>query len=262
MSDVSGTDAPTDAPVEDAPVEDAPIEDAPIEDAPVDVHALDAAHAGLLERFEASLGGSVLDHAPLFGTPVIRVRRDAWRAAGELARHTLECDYLSFIAGIDWMPSPREGDEAGGDTSAPVQPQETTYGVTGSDGRFQVFARVQSTRHHWGLILKADVDETALLVQSWVPVYPGADWHERECWEMYGFVFDGHPALRHLYLPSAFEGHPLRKDYPLLARVVKPWPGLVDVEAMPDEGPDDGETAIADNSETAAVATGDEGDVG
>jgi len=39
--------------------------------------------------------------------------------------------------------------------------------------------------------------------------------------------------LRHLYLPTGFEGHPLRKDYPLLSRVVKPWPGLVDVEAMP-----------------------------
>ena len=66
----------------------------------------------------------------------------------------------------------------------------------------------------WGLTFKADVDEESLLVQSWVPVYPGADWHERECWEMFGFVFDGHPALRHLYLPSEFEGHPLRKDYP------------------------------------------------
>ena len=71
---------------------------------------------------------------------------------------------------------------------------------------------------------------------------PGADWHERECWEMFGFVFDGHPALRHLYLPSEFEGHPLRKDYPLLSRVVKPWPGLVDVEPMPGEG-DDAEAA-------------------
>ena len=66
-------------------------------------------------------------------------------------------------------------------------------------------------------------------------MYPGADWHERECWEMYGFRFEGHPNLRHIYLPSAFEGHPLRKDFPLLAREVKPWPGLVDVEAMPGE---------------------------
>jgi NADH-quinone oxidoreductase subunit C len=135
------------------------------------------------------------------------------------------------------MPAPKEGgDDAGSDTSSPVQPTETTYGAAGSEGRFQVFARVQSTSRLWGFTVKADVDEESLLVQSWVPVYAGADWHERETWEMFGFVFDGHPALRHLYLPSEFEGNPLRKDYPLLSRVVKPWPGLVDVEPMPDEG--------------------------
>ncbi len=85
------------------------------------------------------------------------------------------------------------------------------------------------------MVLKTDVDEHDPRAESWVPVYPGADWHEREAWEMFGFVFDGHPALRHLYLPFEFEGHPLRKDYPLLAREVKPWPGLVDVEPMPGE---------------------------
>jgi NADH-quinone oxidoreductase subunit C len=75
-----------------------------------------------------------------------------------------------------------------------------------------------------------------------VAVYPGADWHERETWEMYGIEFTDHPALRHLYLPFDFEGHPLRKDFPLLAREVKPWPGLVDVEPMPG----DDEPAAAD----------------
>ena len=50
-------------------------------------------------------------------------------------------------------------------------------------------------------------------------VYAGADWHERETWEMFGFTFDGHPDLRHIYLPGEFEGFPLRKDFPLLARV-------------------------------------------
>ena len=56
---------------------------------------------------------------------------------------------------------------------------------------------------------------------------------------MYGFDFPGHPGLRHLYLPTEFEGHPLRKEFPLLSRVVKPWPGIVDVEPMP--GGDDEE---------------------
>jgi NADH-quinone oxidoreductase subunit C len=63
---------------------------------------------------------------------------------------------------------------------------------------------------------------------------------------MYGFVFDGHPGLRHLYLPGAFEGYPLRKDFPLLAREIKPWPGLVDKEPMPGEEAGDDEEGGAE----------------
>jgi NADH-quinone oxidoreductase subunit C len=205
---VSGTETPESAP-------EAATEAEATEAVAPDPHALDTGHQELLDRFQLELGEAVLDQQPVFGMPVVRVRRIDWRAAAEVAKGVLECDYLSFVSGIDWMPAPKEGgDEGGSDTSAPVQPTEISYGAAGSEGRFQVFARVQSTSRHWGLTLKADVDDDSLLVQSWVPVYPGADWHERECWEMFGFVFDGHPALRHLYLPSEFEGHPLRKDYP------------------------------------------------
>ncbi|MBA2752626.1 MAG: NADH-quinone oxidoreductase subunit C, partial [Actinobacteria bacterium] len=105
-----------------------------------------------------------------------------------------------------------------------------------------------------GVTLKADLDEADPRVASWVGVYRGADWHEREAWEMYGFTFDGHPGLRHLYLPGEFEGNPLRKDFPLLARELKPWPGLVDVEPIPgDETAED-----AGDVATLAAAT-DEG---
>jgi NADH-quinone oxidoreductase subunit C len=249
--------------------------DAP-EPAPEPEPEPDPVVAELLERITAELGDAVVAHAESFGTLTVRVKPEAWRgiaefakrsldcdflsfisaidwrAAAEIAKGALECDYLCFVSGIDWMPAPKEGgDEAGGDTSAPVQPSETTYGAAGSEGRFQVFGRVQSTHRHWGVTLKADVDEDSLLVQSWVPVYAGADWHERECWEMFGVTFDGHPSLRRLYLPAEFEGHPLRKDYPLLARVVKPWPGLVDVEPMPDEDTD----ATPATSETAEAST-------
>ena len=52
---------------------------------------------------------------------------------------------------------------------------------------------------------------------------------------MFGIMFAGHPYLSNMYLPGDFEGYPLRKDFPLLARMVKPWPGIVDVEPMPGE---------------------------
>src|SRR5262249_54795620 len=117
------------------------------------------------------------------------------------------------------------------------------------------------TKRRWGMVFKTDVEESDPAVASWVDEYPGADWHERETWEMYGVRFDGHPSLRHLYLPSEFEGHPLRKDFPLLARVVKPWPGLVDVEAMPEAGEErsGSEAGIPPSSEATSGDVVDEG---
>ena len=218
-------------PTADAPETGAGSEPAAaVEDAPV----VDPAVRAWCDRVLAELGDAVVAHEVLHGRVMVRIRPDAWRRTAELARHRLDCDYLSFVSGIDWMPAPKVGgEEAGGDTSTPAQPTELTYGVTGSEGRFQVFASVLSTHRKHDLILKTDVDAAEPAAQSWTPVYPGADWHERECWEMYGIRFDGHPGLRHIYLPGEFEGNPLRKDFPLLAREVKPWPGLVDVEPMP-----------------------------
>jgi hypothetical protein len=133
------------------------------------------------------------------------------------------------------MPSPYGRGED--DPTEPPPERETTIrqGVTGGDTRFQVFARVTDIRRHVGITLKTDVPDDTLTVESWFTVYAGANWHERETHEMFGIDFAGHPDLRNMYLPTEFEGFPLRKDFPLLARMVKPWPGIVDVEPMPAE---------------------------
>ena len=82
----------------------------------------------------------------------------------------------------------------------------------------------------------ADLPSESPRVASLVDLYSGANWHEREAHEMFGIHFAGHPNLTHLYLPDGFAGNPLRKSFPLLSREVKPWPGDVDVEAMPEQG--------------------------
>lgn|GEM_PF-31068 len=202
------------------------------------------------------------------GDVLIRVTAAAWRRAAEVCQ-AQGYDYFCFLSGLDWMPStspnPRAlvSDELDtGDDEAPVERGEEAEeadavadneaavaaadagdtaaglgyptGVAGGDTRFQVFARLYSIARHEGVTLKADLDPDDPRVDTWSDIYPGADWNERETWEMYGFVFDGHPNLVKLYLPGEFEGFPLRKDFPLLSREVKPWPGLVDVEPMPE----------------------------
>ena len=115
----------------------------------------------------------------------------------------------------------------------PSATTEVRQGYAGGETRFQVFARVTDIERHVGVTIKADVPDDAPSSSSWSRVYAGANWHERETHEMFGIDFAGHPDLRNMYLPTEFEGYPLRKDFPLLARIVKPWPGIVDVEPMP-----------------------------
>src|ERR671928_217635 len=81
----------------------------------------------------------------------------------------------------------------------------------------------------------ADVSFGQLTVTD---VWPGAAWHERETYEMFGVVFDGHPNLAPLLLPDGFEGHPLRKEFVLASRVAKPWPGAREPgESHSEDGP-------------------------
>lgn len=196
----------------------------------------DEAREAVRDAFAAELGDAVVASEIAVGhTLWVRVTPEAWRTAGQVARDHLGCRWFDFLSAIDWLPSPYgryedDGLEPPPPTDGPIEP-----GTTGGDTRFQVFARVVNVADQTDIILKADVPDDGLTVPSWTPLYDGADWHERETWEMYGITFEGHPGLRHIYLPTDFEGHPLRKDFPLLARIVKPWPGIVDVEPMPAE---------------------------
>lgn len=84
-----------------------------------------------------------------------------------------------------------------------------------SEPRFDVVVQLYSIPHRVRLRVKAGVDDGET-VPSLVPVYAAANWFEREIYDMFGIVFDGHPDLRRILLADDWEeGHPLRKDYPL-----------------------------------------------
>ncbi len=86
-------------------------------------------------------------------------------------------------------------------------------------------AHLWSTTKRHGLLLRTRVTKAAPEVASIVDVFPGAAWHERETYEMFGIGFAGHADLKPLLLPPEFVGHPMRKDFILASRVAKAWPG-------------------------------------
>ena len=83
------------------------------------------------------------------------------------------------------------------------------------DPRFEVNYHLFSTKHHNRLRLKVVLTEDEAKVATVTGLWKTADWHERETYDLLGVVFEGHPDLRRILLPSDFDGHALRKDYPL-----------------------------------------------
>lgn len=84
----------------------------------------------------------------------------------------------------------------------------------GREKRFDVVYHLMSPRQNQRIRVKVETDEDTP-VESVTSVFPGADWFEREAYDLYGILFSGHPDLRRLLTDYGFEGHPLRKDFPL-----------------------------------------------
>ncbi|WP_308104409.1 NADH-quinone oxidoreductase subunit C [Actinocorallia sp. API 0066] len=130
------------------------------------------------------------------GELTVDVAPTEWLTALTFARDDLDCGYFDWLTGVDEL----------------------------EDG-FRVVVHVYSLDGHHHVLLRTLVPKEEPVLASAVTVYRGANWHERETFEMFGVVFDGHPDLKPLLLPDGFEGHPLRKDFVLAARVAKAWPG-------------------------------------
>ncbi len=196
-----------------------------------------------LARVTEALGSAVIDSLVKPGDDIwIRVSADTWRTTGETLK-SLGYSYFCFISAIDWMPSPFGKGEDDPTEPATERDMSVKQGYTGGDTRFQVLARLTQPFSSMGINIKVDIDDAVMAIDSWSEVFAGANWHERETHEMFGIGFNGHPDLRNMYLPTDFEGYPLRKDFPLLARIVKPWPGIVDVEPLPGDDEEEGEAS-------------------
>jgi NADH-quinone oxidoreductase subunit C len=213
-----------------------------------DAVEVDERRQAVLDELTARLGDAVVGSHIRPGDDLwVRLDRAAWPEAA-IAAKALGYTFFDFLSAIDWLPSPFGRDmDAQEDlvvSGAPAkEAAPIVQGYAGGETRFQVLARLYSISAAMGINFKADLPDDDLSIGTWSSVFAGANWHEREAFEMFGISFDGHPNLIKLYLPSDFQGFPLRKDFPLLARRVRPWPGIVDVEPMPggDDTEGDGE---------------------
>ncbi|MFD6039630.1 NADH-quinone oxidoreductase subunit C [Streptomyces griseoincarnatus] len=152
--------------------------------------------AGWLPADVEDLFGAQATAEEAYGVLTVDVPSDAWIPALEAARDRLGCTFFDWLSAVD---EPGTG--------------------------FRVTVHVAALAPVRRLLLRTTVPHEAPVLPSAVDVYAGAAWHERETHEMFGVDFTGHPGLDHLLLPDNFEGHPLRKDFVLAARVAKAWPG-------------------------------------
>jgi NADH-quinone oxidoreductase subunit C len=160
-------------------------------------------------RLRARFGRDVLDLVEQHGHVVATVTTERYRDVCRFLRDDpdVACDYCDFTAGVDFGP----------------------------DGGFEVVTHLFSIRHHHNVRVKVKLPHADPVCPTVSDLFPTSNWHERETREMFGIRFEGHPKPVKLLLSEPFEGEPLRKDFPLMSREAKPWPGAVEGEEVEDE---------------------------
>ncbi len=143
----------------------------------------------ILDALAAALPGSILHHEEFRNDLTVVVRKDDIVRVAEFAKTRLGFDLVIDVLGIDQYRAA---------------------------ARYEVVYNIYALQHKRYLRLKVTVEEEHPVVPTVTGVWPGANWHERETFDMFGIRFEGHPDLRRMYMPEEFEYHPLRKDFPLL----------------------------------------------
>jgi NADH-quinone oxidoreductase subunit C len=147
----------------------------------------------LADHITKGAGGAVTGSRIAFGELTLMADRERIVSLLELLRDDARCRFevLIDICGVDWPARER---------------------------RFDVVYHLLSPRLNQRVRVKVETDEVAP-VPSAIPVFPAANWFEREAYDMYGIRFSGHPDLRRLLTDYGFRGYPLRKDFPLTGYV-------------------------------------------
>lgn len=155
----------------------------------------------LEKKVREAFGADVLDWTEFRGQHCLHVKRESVVRVLRFLRddQAARFDLFTDLTCVDALRMPDE-----------MQPK---YGE-----RFTVVYALTGVESKGRIRVKAYVPEEPAEIETVSGVYAGANWAEREAFDMYGVVFKGHPDLRRILMPENYEGHPLRKDYPLKGR--------------------------------------------
>ena len=170
-------------------------------------------------EFINSIQSSFKNTSYNFDTLKINVDISSWIDTHKILKKDFNQSFFNWLSAVDWDNEVKTGD-------APKEP------VTPS---FEILSCLSQTNSNNLVISSTVISKENAEIESLVDVFAGANWHEREAYEMFGINFLNHPNLTKLYLPDDYEGNPLLKSFELISREVKPWPGDVDVEGMPED---------------------------
>ncbi len=185
----------------------------------------------LVERLRSHFGARALMLDVVRDEATLEVADTDWLAAAKELRDTFGFEVAVDLCGVDYLGyGSDEWDTTG------VSSEGFSRGVEGlgpgrfkwgqqTDGamptrRFAVVVHLLSVRNNQRLRLRCFCgDEEVAVASSLVSIWPGLNWFEREAFDLFGIVFDGHPDLRRLLTDYGFVGHPFRKDFPLIGNV-------------------------------------------
>jgi len=170
----------------------------------------------LLLRIAQEFGEAVIATHSFRGDDTATVRRESILEVLRFLKETPELGFemLTDVTAVDYLKY-RSTDTPG---PAFLAHEFLAREREPQSARFSVVYHLYSLTHNRRIRLKVPVEESDAAVPSATPLWPIADWLEREVWDMFGIKFVGHPDLRRILTYEEFEGHALRKDYPLRKR--------------------------------------------
>ncbi|MCK4506912.1 MAG: NADH-quinone oxidoreductase subunit C [Desulfuromonadales bacterium] len=152
----------------------------------------------VVDKLKAKFGDTVLETIEFRGETTVMVKKEEIVAVCNFLKGDLGFNFLTDLCAVDYM---------------------------GQTPRFMMVYQLYNIGNHTRLRIKAPVEEADTTIDTVSSVWATANWMERECWDLMGITFNNHPDLRRILLPEEWEGHPLRKDYPVQGPDREPYQG-------------------------------------